>query len=157
MINIRRLPVSSATLILISTLLIACVNNPQVKPDVLTAMPTPADFAKLDSRVLGRWEALMDKDFEKAYGYFSPAYRKLFPLRHYLSGTGSSVNWLSAEIKDSQHAGTRAEVRVIVNYKLDFPMGQGDDFGEIIKELEEIWLWVDGQWWYTSEDDGKLG
>jgi hypothetical protein len=157
MIKIRRLLVSLATLLLISTLLMACVNNPQVKPDVLTAMPTPEDFAKLDSRVLGRWEALIDRDFEKAYGYFSPAYRKLFPLRHYLSRTGSSVDWISADIKDSQYAGTRAEVRVEVDYKLDFPMEQGEGFGEISKELREIWLWVDGQWWYTDENDGKLG
>jgi len=157
MIKIRRLLVSFATLFLISTLPVACENNPRVEPDVLTAMPTPADFAKLDSRVLGRWEALIDKDFEQAYGYFSPAYRKLFPLRHYLSRTGSSVNWLSANIKDSQYEGARAEVRVEVNYKLDFPMGQGDDFGEISKVLKEIWLWVDGQWWYSSDNDGKLG
>jgi|GEM_PF-1372452 len=157
MIKIRRRPVSSATLFLISTLLVACVNHPQVKPDVLTAMPTPADFAMLDSRVLGRWEALINRDFETAYGYFSPAYRKLFPLRHYLSRTGSSVRWLSAEIKDSQYTGARAEVRATVGYELSLPMGQGDDFGEITKELKEVWLWIDGQWWYTSEDDGKLG
>jgi len=157
MIKIRRLPVSLAALLLISILLAACDNDPQVKPDVLTAMPTPADFAMLDSRVLGRWEALINRDFETAYGYFSPAYRKLFPLRHYLSRTGSSVRWLSAEIKDSQYTGARAEVRVTLGYELSLPMGQGDDFGEMTTELKEVWLWIDGQWWYTSEDDGKLG
>ena len=106
---------------------------------------------------MGRWEALINKDFEQTYGYYSPSYRKLYPLRHYLSSTGSSVRWLSVNIKDSQYADTRAEVRVELNYQLDFPMGAGEDFGTMTDEYKEIWLWVDGQWWYTSDDDGTLG
>lgn len=156
MIKIRRLLVSLATCLLISAGPVACVNNSQVKTDADNAMPTPADFAKLDSRVLGRWDALISRDFEQAYGYFSPAYRKLFPLRYYLANTGSSVGWKSASIKDSQYADTRAEVWVVVDYNLVFPMGQGDDFGTISKEIKEIWLWIDGQWWYTSDGDGGL-
>ena len=106
--------------------------------------------------MLGRWEALINRDFELAYGYFSPSYRKLFPLQHYLRNTGSSVRWLSANIKDSQYAEARAEVVLVVDFKLDLPMGQGDGFGEVSKDLDEVWLWVDGQWWYVSESDGSL-
>lgn len=156
MTKIRRLLVSLTTLLLISTLPVACVNSPQLKDDAGNPLPTPADYARLESRVLGRWEALINKDFELAYEYFSPSYRKLFPLQHYLSRTGSSVRWLSANIKDSQYAETRAEVVVVVDFKLDLPMGEGDGFGQISKDLKETWLWVDDQWWYVSDVDGSL-
>jgi len=156
MTKIRRHLVSLTTLLLIATLPVACVNNPQFKDGAGNPIPTPADYAKLESRVLGRWEALINKDFELAYDYFSPSYRKLFPLQHYLSRTGSSVRWLSANIKDSQYAETRAEVVVTVDFNLALPMGEGDGFGKISKDLDEVWLWVDGQWWYVSDGDGSL-
>ena len=156
MILLRKLFISLATLLVISTAPVACVNNPQTKPDSNPAVQTEPVNARLEARVLSRWDALISKDFEQAYLFFSPSYRKLFPLQHYLSKTGSSVDWISIQMKDMQFDGKRAEVELTLNYRLNLPMGEGDGFGEISKDIDEIWLWVDGEWWYTTDSSGAL-
>ncbi len=143
----RKLLILLSTLLVISTVPVACVNNPKIVAPV---------NSELEPRVQGRWDALIDKNFEQAYQYFSPAHRRLFPLQHYLSSTGSSVNWLSSEIIDIKINEERAEVKVRMVSTLDLPMGVGDDFGQFTKDLRETWLWVDGQWWYTDDGGGSL-
>ena len=148
MIIFRKPMISLATILVVSTAMVACVNKPQKEI-------TPIN-SELESRVTGRWDALMAKRFDEAYEFFTPAYRNLFPLQHYLSKTGSSVNWLSVNIKDIQFDDKLAKVKVEVEYILNLPMGVGDDFGHITKDIDEVWLWVDETWWYTSNDDGSL-
>ncbi len=141
MITLRKLFISVASFLVISTVLVACQ----------TIQTEPVN-AKLESRVLGRWDTLIAKNFDQAYEFFSPAYRKLYPLEHYLSTTGANVEWLSTKIKDVQFDGDRAEVTLILRYRLNLPMGGGDSFGNISKNVDEIWLWIDGEWWYVSGD-----
>jgi hypothetical protein len=78
-------------------------------------------------------------------------------LEHYLSQTGTTVNWLTIGIKNIDFDGRRANVVVELEYVLELPMGAGEEFGKISKNLDEVWLWVDGQWWYTSDSSGVLG
>ena len=106
----RKLMILLATLLVISTVPMACVNNPKIKAPV---------NSELEPRVLGRWDALMARHFDEAYEYLSPAYRKLFPIGHYLSKTGSSVIWLSADITNIQFNDNRAEVTIDLKYELN--------------------------------------
>ncbi len=140
----KKLLITLATILVISTVPVACRN-----PDV----PVPAE---LEPRVLGRWDALIDRNFETAYEYFSPAYRKLFPVEHYLSQTGPSVRWLSINIKDTRFTDKRANVKLVLEFQLDLPMGEGDSFGTVSRTVDEVWLWVDGEWWYTSDEVDSL-
>ena len=153
---LRKLLLSLATLLLLSIVPVACVNQPQTKADADHTIQVPPVNSELESRVLGRWDALMEQNFDQAYEFFSPAYRKLFPLEHYLKTTGSSVNWLSVKIKDIQFDDKRAKVKLVLEFQLVFPMGAGEDFGQISKDIGEVWLWIDGAWWYTTDDDGTL-
>ena len=143
----RKLLILLATLLVISTVPVACVNNPKIVVPV---------NSELEPRAQGRWDALIERNFEQAYEYYSPNHRRLYPFQHYLSNTGSSVNWLSAKVIDIKFYEKRAEVKVRMNSTLNLPMGVGEDFGKITKDLDEIWLWVDGQWWYTDDGEGSL-
>jgi len=147
MITLRKLFISVASLLIISTVPVAC---DQFESDSNQTIQTEPVNAKLESRVLGRWDTLIAKNFDQAYEFFSPAYRKLFPLEHYLPTTGANVDWLSTKIKDVKFDGDRAEVTLILNYRLNLPMSAGDSFGKIGKNVNEIWLWIDGEWWYDS-------
>ncbi len=143
MTKLRKRLISLAVLLLVSSVPVACVNH----------QPVPS---KLESRVLSRWDALMAYNFDVAYEFFSPTYRKLFPLSYYLSTAGTTVKWLSVKITDIQFEDRRARVTFILKYELELPMGVGKDFGKIDKEVHEVWLWADGNWWYTDDGKGTL-
>jgi len=150
MIILRKPLVSLAVLVLIAIVPVACVNNPLAKKD------SPPVNAGLESRVLARWDALMNKDYEQAYALLSPAYRKLFSLKHYLSETGTTVKWVSVQVNDIRFTGKRAEVYLSLDYQLSLPMDEGDDFGTMQTNVTEVWLWNEGDWWHVIIDDGKL-
>ena len=149
MTKLKKLLISLGVLLVLAAVLVY-VNNPRIISDA-----PPVD-SRLEPRVLSRWDALIDRNFEQAYEYFSPAYRKLFPLENYLAKTGSSVAWVSIKIKGIQFDGQRAEVKLVLEYRLILPMGAGEDFGQIPKDIDEVWLWIDGDWWYTKAGDGRL-
>ncbi len=150
MITLRKLFISVASLLVISTVPVAC---DQIESDSKQTIQTEPVNAKLESRVLGRWDTLIDKDFVQTYEFFSPAYRKLFPLGHYLSTTGANVDWVSTKIIDVKFDGNRAEVTLMLNYRLNLPMTAGANFGKISKNITEIWLWIDGEWWYNNANN----
>jgi len=148
MIMLRKILIAVLALLVFSIVPTACVNNAQLKK--------PPMNSELEPRVLSRWNTLMDGEFEQAYEFFSPSHRKLFPLEHYLSNTGSTVQWLSVEVESIKFDGNRASVLVALEHRLILPMGVGDDFGKIGKDIVETWLWVNGQWWYTDDGAGSL-
>ncbi len=112
------------------------------------------DEQALRDRVSGRWQALFKKDFPKAYTYFSPTYRSLFPLEHYLKRMGNLVDWKSIQIQKVQIDGNSAKVNLLLRYRIS-AFGLSDEVGTIETNEEERWLWKDGNWWYV--DPGKRG
>jgi hypothetical protein len=117
------------------------------------------DTSALKKRVSERWDALIAKDFAKAYEYFSPAYRKLFPLERYMGLTGNNVQWKSIDIKDISVDGDRADVEILLRYRVTLPPEAGfnmDDFGVMDQAIHEVWLREDGNWWYLNPSDGRL-
>jgi hypothetical protein len=117
-----------------------------------------AKRSKLKERVSGRWAAMIKKDFSEAYEYFSPAYRKLFPLESYLRKTGPNVDWITAKILNISMNGDRADVKVHLDYRLNLPPDAGmGDVGIIGHDLDEVWLWKDENWWYVQQESRLSG
>ena len=116
--------------------------------------------AGLRLRVKARWDALIERDFEKAYSYMSPGYRRLFTLDKYQSSFGSVVSWESVTITDIDLKGKNsADVKVDVFYQLAIPSQVGGSLGEalgsISTQVNETWLWADDEWWYVVLNDSK--
>jgi hypothetical protein len=128
---------------------------PQPATSVVTDNANPEKKAILEQRVNSRWAAMIKKDFTQAYQYFSPAYRKLFSLETYLDRTGRNVDWISAEILEVSIKGSRAKIRVHVDYRLNLPPEANfGGVGTIGTDLDEVWLFEDGNWWYVQQEGG---
>lgn len=116
---------------------------------------------RLRERVEGRWDALVERDFLKAYEFMSPSYRKLYSAEHYTSGFGSVVSWRSAEVLKVDIDGGSANTVVEVLYQLAIPEGAGatlgSEIGSISKDFNEFWIWSQGEWWFVDPDGGSVG
>ena len=70
---------------------------PAQPPAVVVAA---TDEAQLKERVLARWKALIQRDFEAAYPFETPAYRAIYTPRQFLAQQGGQVDWRMANVKD---------------------------------------------------------
>ena len=82
-----------------------------------------------------RWRALIEGDLERAYGYFTPAYRKIHSLDSYrrrIKGVGfwKNVKIESAEC-EAEHC--KIEARVYATFMVP-PMTRPMDTQEVFKE-----------------------
>lgn len=107
----------------------------------------------LEQRVQGRWDALIQRDFERAYEFLTPAYRNAYDLGYYKRQFGDRVGWLSAEVKSIQQEGQVAQVIVSVRYKtlLPFAAANGQNVVESATFLSEKWIKEGEVWFYIKE------
>lgn len=119
-------------------------------------------LSRLQERVTGRWDALVEGDLTGAYGYLSPAYRKLHDEAIYLSGLGKSVKWVSIKILKVDYTGSDglANVDIELSYTLDLPGAEGENFsssvGLVTSEATETWVVVDNEWWLSQSGAAEL-
>ena len=115
----------------------------------------------LRKRVLGRWDALLEQDFDGAYQYMSPAYRKLYTPESFASRFGSVVAWESVEFASVQISENRAKAVLEIHYHLMIPGADGirlgEDVGLISKQIDEDWIWLDNKWWFVEPAKSNLG
>ena len=62
---------------------------------VTSAELTETQRENLEQRVRDRWQALEDRDFEKAWEYTSPNYRAIFSKQLYAKKFSYAVEWES--------------------------------------------------------------
>lgn len=109
----------------------------------LGAPVTPEQAVK--ERAQARWEALIKRDFDKAYTYLEPSYRALNSAEAYGNGRGTIASWTAAEVLDVTCPDAdkcTTKVRINVNAP-GMPKGLRD----INTVVNETWLREDGQWW----------
>lgn len=92
-----------------------------------------------------RWQALLAKDFDKAYEFATPSYRKIKTADYYRNQRQSTpVKWIAAEVLrvDCQvekcTTTIKLESKPIVPFKFT---------GTITSGIDETWVFEDGQWW----------
>ena len=106
-----------------------------------------AEATALKARVEDRWKAIIDRDFDKAYGFETPEYRDSHTPDQYKSQFGPFADWHLATVKDiSYDAPGVAKVGVVLDVSFNPPSG---DPTPVRTEtyLDEIWVNIDGQWW----------
>lgn len=92
-----------------------------------------------------RWQALLARDFDKAYSFTTPGYRQLRTLEYFKANRqGAPVKWLSAEVLRVECEKERCKTVVQVESKptLPFPFR-----GNITSGLDEVWVFEDQRWW----------
>jgi len=118
------------------------------KPAPLSAEQV-AQLAQLKDRVEKRWDALIARDFAKAYTFETPEYRKEQSLERYSAHFGTRVKWVKAEVKEVRydHPGEATAV-VALTYSFDLPT---DEEVQTTSSLREQWVRVDDAWWHKDK------
>lgn len=93
--------------------------------------------ARLDAIIAGQWE--------KAYGYLSPASRAVVSLEAWRSGLPRATVWRRAQV----HAVAcevldRCKTTVVIHHQ---PLVMGGRMGTIDSAVDEIWVLDEGRWW----------
>ncbi len=109
--------------------------------------------AVLEQRVRDRWAAVIARDFEKAWEFTTPNYRKVFPKHLYLNKFSYSVDWELTRV-EVVHYDPRAAVASVAVRVMSKPTKQtsvaSSSLGAIPVTINERWINIDGQWWYGS-------
>ena len=105
----------------------------------------------IEERAQARWDALLAKDFEQAYSYYSPGFRSsqsrsdfefAFRLRR--------VRYDSAEYMDRQCETDACTVRLNMGYTLTAPL-RGVQIWKGKAVIKEKWVRIEGHWWFLPD------
>ena len=92
-----------------------------------------------------RWQALVSRNFEKAYEFAVPSYRQLHDIDYYRGKRQSTpVKWLAAEVSRVDCEAEKCLVRIQLESK---PMVAMQFRGTITTGLDETWVLEAGKWW----------
>ena len=103
---------------------------------------TPEEIVK--ERATARWQAMIPRDFAKAYTFLAPSYRKIASAERYESSFGTAVDWKSAEVVAVNCEAEKCTVRIKI---VSQPIVPTLFKGTITTSVDEEWLLEDGQWW----------
>lgn len=102
-------------------------------------------------RAQARWDALLSKDYDTAYSFYSPGYRSSTSRVDFEIGIRARrVAWVSAEVQKISCEADSCSVETLVGYKVARPV-PGLDEWKNKNEVTERWVRTDGQWWYLPD------
>ena len=104
---------------------------------------TPEDVVR--ERSEARWDALIKRDFDKAWEYTQPAYRALVGQKDYYKRFGGAGQWKGVQIHEVTCEPERCTVRLRLTSTLNVPRFRGQ---ELTGYIDETWVRADGQWWF---------
>jgi len=99
-------------------------------------------------RATARWNALINRNWEKAYSYQSPNYRKTYTLEAFTNNFGRAVEWKKVKLlseKAVSDSVVDVEIEIISLFK---------DVGVEMMlpgQFFERWQKIDGTWWYFKK------
>jgi hypothetical protein len=107
----------------------------------------------LEQRVRERWQALVVRDFEKAWEYCSPSYRASFSKQLYTKKFSYAVKWELTGVEIVNYDGDAAVASVVVRVMSE-PTKQTSSasvaLGAIPTTLRERWIFAEEQWWFSA-------
>ena len=102
-------------------------------------------------RAQARWDALLARDWDTAYSYFSPGYRSSHSRVDFeIAVRSRKVRWDSAEVKEISCEADVCTVTTLIGYEVVGAV-PGVPRWENRKNLPERWVRTDGQWWFLPE------
>lgn len=121
------------------------------KTEVKTEVKADKKMLGPGKRAVARWEALIARDWKKAYEFETPAFRKNYSFNKFRSRFGSAVVWKEIKLKKVTMTGDKkeiAQVKLVLDYLFLEPGG-----GEMLlpSPIDERWLLEAGQWWYVAK------
>jgi len=126
---------SSAAVLFALALLGGCATVPD-KPEDAVAQ-----------RAQARYEALIAKDYKKAYAYFTPAFREANAYESWIRSRPPRAAFLAARVLKVE-CPTQDACSVEMETSYESPRGvRAAPKGPVERVTPERWVQVDGQWW----------
>jgi len=98
----------------------------------------------LRNRAQARWNAVIARDFAKAYAFETPEYRQNHTATEYATQFGGMVDWLGARLGSVRYENPHhATVDVLLRVK--FPLGADEATTEA--RVGDRWVYRDKEWW----------
>ncbi len=111
------------------------------------------DFERLEQRVRERWQAKIDRDFDRMWEYATPEYRKIFPKHLYRQSFSYALDWELTSVEVIHYDADAAVASVAVRV-MSIPTKQTSEASRLIgatpSELREQWIFIDGEWWHSA-------
>jgi hypothetical protein len=109
-----------------------------------------AKESELRERAQQRWDAVVKKDFTKAYSFETPEYRKENSAETFAQQFGRMVRWHMATVEELRyHRDNEAELVIGLDYSFSLP--GSDETVRTTGRFKEIWVLLGDQWWRRSE------
>ena len=119
-------------------------DNEDTKPKItkVVTVTDPRDGA------IARWNALIEKKWEEAYGFQSPNYRKTYSLEAFKNSFGRAVEWKKVKLLSEKKISDTVidvEIELISLFK--------DSGVEMMLpgQFEERWQKIDNSWWHLKK------
>ena len=102
-------------------------------------------------RAQARWDAMVDRDFEKVWEFYSPGFREQSSKSAFAADYARRpMRWDSARVVSVDCQERRCETEFEVSYTVTG--GPGTLAGmENTRSVDNVWIEIDGQWWYSSD------
>lgn len=104
----------------------------------------------ISERAAARWQAMMDREYAKAYEHVAPSVRSVMSLdgykrRYNILSDQHPSSWKKAEVRGvSCESSDACTAKVYLETQIHVPKFQGM---RATAETEERWILQDGQWW----------
>ena len=113
----------------------------------------PPSTEQLLRRAGERWEALVARDWDRAYTYSSPAYRAVFTREMYRQKFSYMVEWelTGVEVVNYDAGAAVASVAVrVMSRPVKQTSAASAAIGAVPTRIVEQWILDDGEWWYSA-------
>ncbi|MBI5640428.1 MAG: hypothetical protein HZA17_08385 [Nitrospirae bacterium] len=119
------------------------------------AVKSLQDEEVLKQRVMSYWNHKISREFDKAYSYEDPVFRKKSSLTIYLKQYDNpAMTYTRFEVQDIKlNDAEHAEVKIKTDVRLKVP---GAKAFEHDTELTELWVRVDGEWYHVPKGKKSL-
>lgn len=105
------------------------------------------DTSPPEERAVTRWTSIINKDWESAYKYETPNYRKTYDSQTYRNSFGGAVDWIGVKLisitkPEKNLADVKLEITTTFSEAGNLP---------IPGIITERWQLIDGQWWHIKK------
>ena len=111
--------------------------------------------AALVQKVRERWQAKIEKDFERVWEYSTPTFRGIFPKSLYVYNFSYAVGWelTSIEVVNYDAVAAVASVSVgVMSLSNKHASSASRALGPVPSTLREKWIFTAGEWWHSTNE-----
>ena len=102
----------------------------------------------VEKRATDYWKARMSANYEEAYKFSTPGYRKVRTAEQYKLQFGAGASVVDATVTKVQCEAEKCDVQVRLGVKPAILMLKLD---RVETYMNETWLLEDGQWWHYQD------